>query len=442
MYTVTTDQKDVVLKIVENATGKEIVPFTDSYTSVGDYERSGIVPIEPMSAKDSLNDNELDTMLQSPRYIAEEKFDGVRGVFHLNFNSSFNRIFSRRISKQTGWYAENTDSLPHLRDLEIPEELHGTVIDGELIIKGQEFQSCSGILNCLWNEAIKRQSRLGYFSFLAFDIIYYKGVYVAKMPLEKRKALLSKVIAELDSDYVQETQYVQKTVRKVVTQSLYDAYENNEDEFSVKYPDLYSDIEHSSSFFVGSEIVLTKKSWYEYIVFHGGEGLMLKPLNGTYRHTRSREYTKMKKFDTWDVIIVDYEEPTKEYTGKELDTWEYYEGSIPVTKHYYYGWIGTVVYGVLISDEELSEWQKKNPKETPVIYTLNGQKVLKVGDCSGFTEQMRSYITNNKERLLGTIIEVKSQEVLKTGKLRHPRFMRFRPDKEAYQCAYADHMRK
>ena len=30
MYTVTTDQKDKVLKIVENATGNEIVPLTDS----------------------------------------------------------------------------------------------------------------------------------------------------------------------------------------------------------------------------------------------------------------------------------------------------------------------------------------------------------------------------------------------------------------------------
>ena len=68
--------------------------------------------------------------------------------------------------------------------------------------------------------------------------------------------------------------------------------------------------------------------------------------------------------------------------------------------------------------------------------------MLQVGDCSGFDEQLREYITNNKERLLGTVIEVKAQEVLKTGKLRHPRFNRFRRDKSLEMCIWQDHLRK
>ena len=441
MYTVTVDKKDEAIKIVNNETGNTITPYTEEYTCVSDYEQAGVIPIEPMSAKEYLNDHELEKMLSSQQYYAEEKFDGVRATFHLS-HKGFNRLFSRRISKATGWYAENTDSLPHLRDLQIPEELEGTVIDGELLIKGVEFQQCSGILNCLWNEAIKRQSRLGYFSFMAFDIIYYKGVYVAKMPLHKRKELLKKVVEALDYEYIEMTRYTRSLIDLVVTDKLYHAYVNNEDDFEQTYPELHHSIDVASFFVVGSTVTVNKQGWYEYIVFHGGEGWMLKPLDGTYRHTRSREYTKMKKFDTWDVIITGYSEPTKEYTGKELSSWEYYIDGMPVTKHYYMGWIGTVEYGILIEPDELEEWKKTNPKETPKVYQFQDKLVLQVGDCSGFDEQLREYITNNKERLLGTVIEVKAQEVLKTGKLRHPRFNRFRRDKSLEMCIWQDHLRK
>ena len=120
MYTVTVDKKDEAIKIVNNETGNIITPYTEEYTGVSDYEQAGVIPIEPMSAKEYLNDHELEKMLSSQQYYAEEKFDGVRATFHLS-HKGFNRLFSRRISKATGWYAENTDSLPHLRDLQIPE---------------------------------------------------------------------------------------------------------------------------------------------------------------------------------------------------------------------------------------------------------------------------------------------------------------------------------
>ena len=43
---------------------------------------------------------------------------------------------------------------------------------------------------------------------------------------------------------------------------------------------------------------------------------------------------------------------------------------------------------------------------------------------------------------IGTVIEVGANELIKkTGKLRHPRFMRFREDKEADRCIWKDHIR-
>ena len=54
---------------------------------------------------------------------------------------------------------------------------------------------------------------------------------------------------------------------------------------------------------------------------------------------------------------------------------------------------------------------------------------------------MRDYITNHKEELIGTVLEVKANELFKdTGKLRHPRFHRLRPDKLYKECKWGDHV--
>lgn len=402
-----------------------------------DYLKADIRGIEPMTAKEPLNDRELENMLLSTDYIAEEKLDGTRCTMHLLEGG--NRLFSRRISKKTDWYAENTDSVPHLRDLKI-KDLKDTILDGEMRIDGREFKDVSSTLNCLYDEAIKRQEELGFITFHAFDIIYYKGTYVAKLPLIKRKDLLRKVVEELNHDYVKEELYTDSTVDVEIDRYLLNLYHVGDLE---KYPNLSRDIANN----LGGDnepftLEVDKRTWYEYILAKGGEGLMLKSKTGTYKHTRGREYTKLKRFETWDVVILDFLEPTKEYTGKEVATWEYWEGNIPVTKHYAMKWIGTVKYGVLIDDLELAKWKKTNPKDKAEIITLDSMTYLVVGECSGMDEETRQYMTKHREELIGTVIEVGANEILKTGKLRHPRFIRFRTDKEGDRCIWKDHIRK
>ena len=63
-----------------------------------DYEAEGVLEINPMSAKEPLNDKELEDMLTSHFFYAEEKLDGVRATLHIREEG--NRIFSRRISKR------------------------------------------------------------------------------------------------------------------------------------------------------------------------------------------------------------------------------------------------------------------------------------------------------------------------------------------------------
>lgn len=439
-------------------------PKFNNYKSKEDYINANVRKIEPMTAKEFLNEEELELMLTSTDYYAEEKLDGTRATMHISKEHS--RIFSRRISNKTDWYAENSDSVPHLRDI-CSTEFNDTVIDGEMRIAYREFSDVSGLLNCNYDKAIERQKEIGFVTFHAFDIIYYKGVYVAKMPLEGRKELLSRVIKTLDEPYLVLEPYTDFIIKKPITRVFKDALLSDEELFKNKYANLYSSI----YFFYGSEdfwnkkyVELDKKAWYDYILLHGGEGLMLKPKKGIYRHTRGREYTKLKKFDTWDCVILDYVPPTEEYTGKELKTWKYWgvyrQGNLeeivegdepdrptqdhsvePVTKHFAKDWIGTVKFGVKVEREDLAKWKKKNPKLTPELYTFANQQYLVVGETSGFDEETRAKISENKDFYLYSVIEVKAQEVLGTGKLRHPRFLRFRSDKTRTMCDYSSHMR-
>ena len=62
------------------------------------YEIEGIPNIEPMLAKEYLNEAMLDEMCSSSRYLAEEKLDGVRCIAH--FREEGVRTFSRNLIKK------------------------------------------------------------------------------------------------------------------------------------------------------------------------------------------------------------------------------------------------------------------------------------------------------------------------------------------------------
>lgn len=427
-----------------------------------DYIREGVIACEPMSAKEPLNQEELSNMLTSEFFYAEEKLDGVRATLHIREEGL--RLFSRRISKKTDWYAENSDNVPHIRDLEHDPRLEGTILDGELTIEGGDFKDIASVMNCLPKEAIKRQETLGKVIFHAFDIIYYKGIYLAKMPLYKRKELLGEVVRKLVSPYIIEQRFADKLVEVEFTKALKDCYLNEKDKLKHNYNNLYNYLKDIS--LDNNKIVLNKAQWYEYIVFHGGEGLMLKNMNGTYKHQRCREYTKLKKFETWDCVVYGYTEPTKYYEGKALQDpnhkWHYWidetdstilkemtmkeakaDNLVPITKHYYYRYIGNVQLGIVMTNEEVLQWEKTN-KKTAIRVPIVKQDLFLVyiGECGGFTDSERQEISYNKDAFMFKVIEVKGHEVSKkTGAIRHPRYVRFREDKVIDQCTWKDHIR-
>jgi ATP-dependent DNA ligase len=170
---------------------------------------------------------------------------------------------------------------------------------------------------------------------------------------------------------------------------------------------------------------------------NGKEGLMFKKLCGTYEQKRSKNVLKLKESHTFDVVIMGYTEPTKEFEGKtDLDKWPYWVNEpttwplnpnhmVAVTKPYYMGWPGAVEFGVW----KTMDWN-------------NDLQLVKIGECRGFSDAELEYIKNNKENLLGAVIEVRAQRLENPtiGSIRHPQFNRWRPDKPAYECTWENHI--
>lgn len=386
--------------------------------------------------------------------------------------SAYTRCFSRRVSEKTGWFCENTDSLPQLRLLDIPE-LSGTVIDGEMFIPNRPFKDVSSTLNCKWDKAVSRQIKLGMIVFHAFDILFYKGIDLRKMPLHRRKVYLQLVIDKIDSPYVKmvDSQPCGGEINVSPYLKTHGSIYNicrylEESDKTGSYPNLYAEYSKEPG-----RITLSPRAFYEYIVATGGEGVMVKPVDGRYYSKRGREYQKIKKYLTRDVVIMGFNDPTDEYKGKfpTIDKWDYWETTErdrvdlsecspaerlqfkknwypeecrPISKHYCKYWVGTIRFGVIITYEEMLKLPKnKKFNIEEMIIEGDDALVLEVGECSGFDEETREMFSEDPKSWVGTVIEVKANEIFKdTGKLRHPRFMRTREDKSPLDCTYADHI--
>lgn len=450
-------------------TGEVFAPKYLNY-KYDDYIKDGLEFFELMSAKPPLKETELEKMYNSDNYIAEEKLDGVRQSLLIQEEDS--RIFSRRVSKATGWFCENTNLVPHLSRI-CSKIYKNTLLDGEFRIDGKGFKEVSSTMNCNWDLAIERQMELGFVTYHVFDIIFYKGVYIAKMPLEKRKQLLTKVIEDLNNPYIENVPYTFNNIKRLFDKDTpcVKLQQKQLDTFIKLYPNLYEVTGKIAltELQQGKYLSLNKKQWYEYIISNGGEGLMLKPIDGSYQHKRCREYTKVKKWSTWDCVICGFTPPTKQYEGGHIETWEYWEyiknnkrkihvgvdgrnlpDATPVSKNYAMNWIGNIEFGVY-KVYTVEDFIKEFGEEGYSIMFDNEEiiqkkdkiyQLIKVGECTGLTDELREYFTNNRKDLMNKTVEIKAQELIdkKKGTLRHPDYLRLRPDKNPLDCTFDDHI--
>lgn len=449
----------------------------DIWDSPEVFESANIIGYEPMTAKELETEEVQDEKMKDPSNYLEEKFDGTRALVYFlaqdNIDDKrvgFCRVFSRRISKKTGFYVENSDSVPQIREIDVPD-LEGTILDGEMFINGLPFKEVSSTLNCLWDKAVDRQLEKGFISLHAFDILFYKGIDLRNMSLEKRKKYLRLAIEEANSPYIEEVKYYECGVIISKELSIEDFVQerfNNDQSKSLKfinrivredkdtYPNLYKCI--------SGDCPVSPRAYYELIVATGGEGLIIKPKKGRYHHKRGWEYSKVKKFLTREMIVIGFDEPTKEYSGKDVKKWAFWvedstdrritgnfygkKGYTPVTKFYYYNQVGNLLLGVLINKSVYNSIPKNKQGDTyiPSEFGLSESYdrdyyIMQVCECAGFDDDTRDMFTKDKEKLIGSVVEVKANELFRdSGKMRHPRFLRVRYDKEAERCTWEDHI--
>lgn len=436
-----------------------------------DYEREGIIGYEPMTAKEVM-ENKLNKLLTDTNVICERKLDGVRIQLRV-FNSTKEvnyphcRLFSRNISLKTGFYSERTDNFPHFRDYG-KAELANTILDGELLVPNVPFSETSAVVLSLPEESINKQKEIGKPVFNAFDILFYKGKDLRTTPLIERKGYLEEAVRELNNKYVVVNPWYQEEVNLILTENAWRQMYVKSDEMGLYELRKYlCYVDHNSKFARTRllNVPMSFKAYFQYITkILNGEGIMLKDPNSIYEHKRTRAYQKVKKEIDRDVIIIGFTEPTKEYGGKfPKGYWEYFVeeksgvlhyaetaedtkhylemGFTPVTKNYFNRLVGGIEYGVVISEDKLIELKalekKSKGKKKFDIITLKGLKLLKVGECEGITDEERLYMTEHVTDLLGSVIEVKGNEIFNdTGRIRHPRFVRYREDKRAEECTW------
>lgn len=275
-------------------------------------------------------------------------------------------ILSRSISKKTGEYARKEECLPHLsvtfRALPAGTVLLGEVCYDDLYKRSKDVGS---ILRCVPQKAIDRQiNEEDKLKFYVFDVLSWDGTDLTNTPFIERISYIGKVRSLLGDQYIRYAEY--------------------------------------------KEVTTIAKEYNDYLR-SGGEGFVLQLKDNIYYDGKRPAWKTIKLKKTTDEIelkVVSVLEPTKEYTGKELNNWTYFVDNKPVTKYYYYGWKAGVV--VDNNGTKCNISSGINDDDAKWLSTREAEKLIKEG------------------RL---IAKVKAMEIEPgTGKMRHGVLLQLRTD--------------
>ena len=321
----------------------------------------------------------------------------VDGAFMLFCKDMEGNMYLRPRAKNTkGEFVNKIDWVPHLHPFfeSLP---NGTCLLGELYLpRNEQAKSTTTIMNCLVKKAIERQekkeNKLHYY---VFDILADEGESYVNMKAIDRFLRLEDYKEKYSGDYVEWAHYVN-----------------------------------------GKELWNTLQD----LLSNGYEGIVITREDAPYQPGKrpSKDCLKVKKElqDTIDCFVLGATAPTKVYTGKEIEVWPYWynemtnekingieyfnekheyvyniyvEGApvVPVTKNWYYGWAGSLRLGAV-----------KDGKD------------VEIGSLSGVTDEIKEHWKD----YVGRPVEVTAMEIMDTGGLRHPKFVRFRDDIEKSDC--------
>lgn len=368
------------------------------------YPEAENLMIEPMliwklpAGKESI----LSEVCSNGEYFLEEKIDGAFYQFVKTENHSY--LFGRTVSKLSGILTEKSDNVPHLKEALncLPA---GTILIGEIYVPGGTSKDTVSIMGCLPALAIKRQEKEP-IHYYVHDIIAYDTVNLIDSPADLRYKILA---------------------------AIWKKHNLNQYSFLRLATRVDEDME--------AEISRILKS--------GGEGVVLKKKDYPYTPGKRPAWStiKVKQMDSIDLICTGFCDATKEYTGKELATWEYWEERGERSQDGEYTW--------LLSEGQYYEDYFHNPHiYRPVTkpYFLGWKTAIRIGAyndngdlvdlgtvSSGLTDDNKREMTENPDLWLGHVIALDCMQIdKKEHTLRHPVFKCKRDDKDAKDCVISE----
>ena len=299
------------------------------------------------------------TKIFSGEYFGAEKKDGY--FAKLIKDEDGNTILYSRSRGVNGKFADKHEWVPHLDSFfkKLPK---GTCLLGELYFPSKPgSRNVTTIMGCLKEKAVERQEKGEKLHFYVFDCLAWDRVSNLQVPAKHRFEEVS-FMNFTDNQYVSFAQY--KTGRElwIMLQEILD---------------------------------------------RGDEGAVITHKSALYEPGKrpSKTTLKIKKElkQTIDCFFTGVgSAPTKEYTGKEIETWTYwldtYTGEKklgeyfkdyksgatlePITKSYYHGWCGSLQIGVL------RHKVGSRCKIRGEVY--EDTEVYPIGWLSGVTEEMKA----------------------------------------------------
>lgn len=317
-------------------------------------------------------------MFKSTPIIGTVKKDGYWSQLVKDENEV--HLYSRTVSKKTGYYSDNIEKVPHIKDWAMNELPNGTCIIGEVYYPNGTSKNVTSVLGALPEKAIERQKgEYGKIHFYMHDILAYNG-----------------------EDYV-------------MNNMTYDyRYSNLCEHIDIATP-LIPELEvarcYDNAYLDLNKVTIDKLA-------AGEEGMVFRVENGLYapgkRQPKVMFKIKQAQNDI-DFVITEVLPPEYLYTGKESETWGYKdkEGNL-ITKAAYYGWAGALRLGA---------------------YDNAGNLVSVGRVSSGLTDNLKACLAANPEKYIGTVVEVNCMSLDKENKtMRHCYLSRLRPDKPAHDC--------
>ena len=326
-------------------------------------------------------DELLKKVCESGTAFGQIKKDGYWYQFEKHDHYPY--LFSRSASTVTKLQSEKSANVPHIMKAlsVLPKD---TILIGEIYYPGGSSKTVTTIMGCLPKKAIERQNgKSGLIHYYIHDIIMFNGLDFVKNKVSNydRYRILKKIFEKynLANDYIE----------------LAEAWTDN----------LYSR--------VGTALAA------------GEEGMVIKVKDGIYEpDKRPLTMLKAKKVDFIDAVIIGFEEPTKEYYGKEIQNWNYWIQNengqpIAVTKPYYMGWHNSRI--------KIGAYDNKGT-------------LVEIGTIhSGISDEMKEDMTNNPNKYLNKVCSIQCMELdKKEHTIRHGFFKYMRDDKDIIDCQIED----